>query len=54
MYATTKKVLAKKKKIKEGRFLEISFDGSGLALNSLEKKTQGLLPPKHVIEQLIL
>jgi len=42
------------KKIKEGLFLEISFDGSGLVLNSLENKNQGLLPPKHVIDQLFL
>jgi hypothetical protein len=42
------------KKIKEGLFLEISFDGSGLVLNCLGNRTQGLLPPKHVIEQLLL
>jgi len=42
------------KKMKEGLFLEISFDGSGLALNNLGNRTQGLLPPKHVIEQLLL
>lgn len=41
-------------KIKEGHFHEISFDGRGLALNPLRSKTQGLLPPNHVIEQLLL
>ena len=42
------------KKIKEGHFHEISFDGRGLALNPLRSRTQGLLPPNHVIEQLLL